>query len=124
MALAAYRNFVETCRSPATRRMYSKILRYFMSFLRLSPGDYDKLLDKDPKTIQMDICDFVAFMKKEHSSATVTLYLAALNKFFAMNDITTLNLLSQPEAIRHMSRWLRPRLLSVQEDMIRTKINF
>jgi len=62
-----------------------------MSFLRLSPGDYDKLLDKDPKTIQMDICDFVAFMKKEHSSATVTLYLAALNKFFAMNDITTLN---------------------------------
>jgi integrase len=71
--------------------MYSKALGYFMSYLRLSPGDYDKLLDKDPKSIQMDICDFVNFMKKEHSSSTVSLYLAALNKFFAMNDITTLN---------------------------------
>jgi site-specific recombinase XerD len=87
----AYRNFIETCRSPATRLEYSKGLRYFMSFLRLGPEDYDNLLDKDHKTIQMDICDFVTFMKKEHSSATVTLYLAALNKFFSMNDITTLN---------------------------------
>ena len=71
--------------------MYSKALGYFMSYLRLSPEDYDKLLSKDTKSIQMDICDFVNFMKKEHSSSTVSLYLAALNKFFAMNDITTLN---------------------------------
>ena len=62
-----------------------------MSYLRLSPGDYDKLLSKDTKSIQMDICDFVNFMKKEHSSATVTLYLAAINRFFSMNDISTLN---------------------------------
>jgi integrase len=87
----AYRNFVETCRSPATRKMYSKALKYFMSYLQLSPQDYDKLLDKDHKAIQMDICDFVTFMKKEHSSATMTLYLAAINKFYAMNDISTLN---------------------------------
>jgi hypothetical protein len=91
IASTAYRNFIETCRSSATRREYSKCLRYFMSFLRLGPEDYNKLLDKDPKTIQMDICDFVNFMKKEHSSSTVTLYLAAINKFYAMNDITTLN---------------------------------
>jgi hypothetical protein len=71
--------------------MYSKALQYFMSYLRLSQQDYDKLLDKDPKSIQMDICDFVTFMKKEHSSATVALYLAALNRFFSMNDILTLN---------------------------------
>jgi hypothetical protein len=71
--------------------MYSKALGYFMSYLRLSPGDYDRLLAKDPKSIQMDICDFVNFMKREHASATVTLYLAAINKFFAMNDISTLN---------------------------------
>jgi hypothetical protein len=61
--------------------MYSKALGYFMSYLRLSPGDYDRLLAKDPKSIQMDICDFVNFMKNEHSSSTV----------FAMNDILTLN---------------------------------
>jgi integrase len=62
-----------------------------MSYLKLSPQDYDKLLDKDPKAIQMDVCDFVTFMKREHASATVTLYLAAINKFYAMNDISTLN---------------------------------
>ena len=71
--------------------MYSKALRYFMSYLKLSPQDYDKLLDKDPKAIQMDICDFVSYMKREHASGTVTLYLAAINKFYAMNDISTLN---------------------------------
>jgi integrase len=87
----AYRNFVDTCRSEATRRVYIKALHYFMGYLRLPLQAYDRLLDKDPKTIQMDICDFITFMKKNHSSATVTLYVAALNKFFAMNDVTTLN---------------------------------
>jgi integrase len=62
-----------------------------MGYLRLPPQAYDKLLDKDPKSIQIDICDFITFMRKGHSSATVTLYVAALNKFFAMNDVTTLN---------------------------------
>jgi site-specific recombinase XerD len=87
----AYRNFVDTCRSEATRRVYIKALRYFMGYLRLPSQAYDKLLDKDPKSIQMDICDFITFLRKEHSSATVTLYVAALNKFYAMNDVTTLN---------------------------------
>jgi hypothetical protein len=86
----AYHNFVDTCRSQATRRVYIKALRYFMGYLRLSLQAYDKLLDKDPKFIQMDICDFY-FHEKNHSSATVTLYVAALNEFFAMNDVTTLN---------------------------------
>jgi integrase len=86
----AYRNFVDTCRSEATRSVYIKALRYFMGYLRLPSQAYDKLLDKDPKSIQMDICDFITFLRKEHSSA-VTLYVAALNKFYAMNDVTTLN---------------------------------
>jgi hypothetical protein len=60
----AYHNFVDTCRSQATRRVYVKALRYFMGYLRLSLQAYDKLLDKDPKFIQMDICDFITFMKK------------------------------------------------------------
>jgi site-specific recombinase XerD len=87
----AYRNFVDTCRSEATRRVYVKALHYFMGYLRLPLQAYDRLLDKGPKSIQMDICDFITFMRKGHSSATVTLYVAALNKFFAMNDLTTLN---------------------------------
>jgi hypothetical protein len=44
----AYRNFVDTCRSEATRRVYIKALHYFMGYLRLPLQAYDKLLDKDP----------------------------------------------------------------------------
>jgi site-specific recombinase XerD len=63
-----------------------------MSYLKLPPGAYDKLLDKDPKTIQMDICDFITYLRKRgNSSATVAGYTAALNKFYVINDVTTLN---------------------------------
>jgi hypothetical protein len=89
----AYRNFIETCRSPATRRMYSKTLRYFMSYLRLPSESFDRLLDKDPKIIQMDICDYVIHLKKSGIIAprSIQAYLAALHKFYVMNDVTQLN---------------------------------
>jgi hypothetical protein len=32
----AYRNFVGTCRSPATREIYKRALQYFLSYLRLA----------------------------------------------------------------------------------------
>jgi hypothetical protein len=53
----AYRCFVDTCRSPATRDNYIRALSFFMSYLKLPPGAYDRLLDKDTKLIQMDIYD-------------------------------------------------------------------
>jgi integrase len=62
-----------------------------MKFLRLRPGEYDKLLDKDVKLIQLDICDWVTSFKMDHSSASVSTYLAAIMKFYSMNDIVTLN---------------------------------
>jgi hypothetical protein len=55
----AYRNFIETCRTPATRQMYDKALRYFMSYLRLPPDGYDRLIDVDHKIIQMNIVEYV-----------------------------------------------------------------
>ena len=39
----------------------------------------------------MDICDYTVFLKKKFSPATVASYIAAVAKFYAMNDITTLN---------------------------------
>jgi hypothetical protein len=43
----AYRYFVDTCRSEATRNVYVITLRYFMSYLKLPPDAYGRLLDKD-----------------------------------------------------------------------------
>ena len=88
----AYRCFVDTCRSPATREIYTLALSFFMSYLKLPPRAYDRLLGKDPKLIQMDICDFITHLRKHgKSSATVATYTAALNKFYVINDVTTLN---------------------------------
>jgi hypothetical protein len=91
-SMIAYRNLANTCRSPATRQVYTGALNYFMTYLQLQKGDYDKLVQRDPKTIQMDICDFVSYMRGSgRSYAVVSVYVAALSKFFAMNDITTIN---------------------------------
>jgi hypothetical protein len=88
LATLAYHNFVETCRSPATRKGYVKALTYFMSYLHLQPDAYDKLLEKDPKLIQMDVCDFVSYLRKKGAAyATISMYVAAINKFYSMNDV-------------------------------------
>ena len=92
---AASRNFIETCRSPATRYMYNRALHYFMSYLRLEPNAHDKLLDKDPKIIQGDICDFILYLrkgseKKALAPKPVGVYVSAIHRFYSMND-TQLN---------------------------------
>jgi hypothetical protein len=71
--------------------MYAKALSYFMKYLGLNINDYDKLLDKDVKLIQMNICDFITHLKVDHSAACVSAYVAAISKFYTMNDVTTLN---------------------------------
>ena len=38
----AYKNFIDTCKNYYTRYMYDKILQYFMSYLRIPAGAYDK----------------------------------------------------------------------------------
>jgi hypothetical protein len=54
----------------------------------LNVNDYDKLLDKDTKLIQLDICDFITSFKADHSSVAVSTYVAAIKKFYSMNDVT------------------------------------
>jgi Phage integrase, N-terminal SAM-like domain len=86
----AYRNFVDTCRSPMTRKYYLKGLDYFMDFLKIERRAYDKILlpERDQRVIQMDICDFISYLRKEgKSSASISLYVAAINKFYSMNDV-------------------------------------
>ncbi|MFY9566923.1 MAG: hypothetical protein WAQ29_11260, partial [Nitrososphaeraceae archaeon] len=65
-----YRQFVDTCRSEATRSRYVLALHYFMSYLHLQEDAYDKLIDNDPKISQMNVCDFVTYLRKTrtHSS--------------------------------------------------------
>jgi hypothetical protein len=44
----AYRNFIHSCRSPATVETYNRALKCFMDFLKIDRNAYDQLLQKDP----------------------------------------------------------------------------
>jgi integrase len=59
-----------------------------MNYLRLPNGSYDKLLQKNPKLIQMDICDFITHYRKSgRSHSSISGYVAGLRKFYDMNDV-------------------------------------
>lgn len=58
-----------------------------MDYLKIDRHQYQKLLEKDPKLIQMDICDFILYLKKDRSSSAISVYVGAINKFYAMNDV-------------------------------------
>jgi site-specific recombinase XerD len=86
----AYHNFINTCRSAATQKCYQKSLEYFMKFLKVD--NWDKLLESDPKIIQRNICDYIMFMRSKNlAPKSIGLYVAAIRKFYDMNDIVTLN---------------------------------
>jgi site-specific recombinase XerD len=64
-----------------------------MDYLKIGHEEYDKLLDKDTKLIQMDICDYISYLRNSTtlSSGSISTYISAVRKFYTMNDITTLN---------------------------------
>jgi hypothetical protein len=86
------RNFIHTCKSPETRSTYTKFVNRFMNYLQIRHGEYDKLVEKDPEIIQIDICGYITFLRQGHASpAAISLKVAALTKFYTMNDMLSLN---------------------------------
>jgi hypothetical protein len=73
----AYRNFIDTCRTSSIRHIYKKELQYFLSYLKLGPQD--QLLDIDKKIAQMNIRDFISYLRnrKGVSSQSVSAYVSA-----------------------------------------------
>jgi site-specific recombinase XerD len=92
-----YKNFINSCKSEATKHNYIKGLGYFMDYLQIERGEedcYSKLIDgRDTKVIQADIIDWITHMKDVVglSPASINLYTAAVKHFYAMNDITLNN---------------------------------
>lgn len=95
----AYRNFVNTCKSAKTRKNYEHSLQYYISYLCLEldklkeESIYDYLIRQDPKITQMNICDFITYLSKQKklASKSIAAYVAAIRKFYEMNDMTSLN---------------------------------
>jgi integrase len=61
-----------------------------MKYLKLD--NYDSILDLDPKLLQLNICDYIVFLKSRNlAPKSIAAYVAAIRKFLDMNDIITLN---------------------------------
>ena len=90
-----YKNFINSCKSEATKHDYRKGLSYFMNYLKIEPkDDHAKLIDgRDAKIIQADMIEWITHLKDtdKKSPATINLYTAAVRHFFEMNDITLNN---------------------------------
>jgi hypothetical protein len=90
-ATTPFRNFIESCKSPATRTIYTQGLHYYMNYLGIDRNSYDKLLrpGMDYKMIEMDIKEYIIHLQqnKKTASATIASYIAALVKFYTMNHI-------------------------------------
>jgi site-specific recombinase XerD len=84
----AYKNFINSLDSGATRRCYHRSLEYFMTFLKAE--NYESLLKIDITKLEALIRDYMVHMRydKNLSPATVSLRIAALVHFFEMNDIS------------------------------------
>jgi hypothetical protein len=59
-----------------------------MDFLKIPNGSYDRLVEKDNKLIQMDICNSITCMRqKDCSSSSVSTYLSGIRNFYDINGI-------------------------------------
>lgn len=64
-------------------------MQFFLKYLKLQPTDYDLLVSQDPKIIQANIIQFTIYCKdiRRLAPSTIKGHLAAIRKFFDMNDI-------------------------------------
>jgi integrase len=83
----AYKNFINTVDSEATKQSYRYTFSKFMEFCDLD--DYDKMLLIEPKKLEGIISDYITHLKidKKYSYNTVSLYVASVSHFYSMNGI-------------------------------------
>ena len=59
-----------------------------MDFLKIPNGPYDRLVEKDNKLIQVDICNFITCLRqKDCSSSLVSTYFSGIRHFYDINVI-------------------------------------
>jgi integrase len=85
----AYKNFVNSLDSDASRSTYTRSFPYFMKFCKID--NYDEMLQIQPiKKLEGLIRDYLIHLRedKKVSRASIAVYSAAIAHFYEMNDIT------------------------------------
>ena len=84
----AYKNFINSIDSDATKESYRKTFPYFMHFCKKT--NYDDMLRFDKTTLEGLLRDYIVHLRhnKRLAPASVSLYIAAITHFYEMNDVT------------------------------------
>jgi integrase len=85
----AFRNFINSLKSPHTKLQYRDILfRYFMIPVNKNQS-IDEILSKDPKVIEYEIVELLTQMKEERnlSYSTLNVFFCSIAHFYEMNDV-------------------------------------
>jgi integrase len=82
-----YLNFINSLRSEATIAMYQFSLRNYMQYIRAS--SVSSLVKQDSKNIEQQLIAYLVDLRRNQklSYASLSLRLAALRKFYEMNDV-------------------------------------
>ena len=88
----AYKNFINSLDSEATKKSYRYCLAFFMAYCNLDDYDYDGLLSMQSmhqNKLEDKIRDYITYLRisKKLASNTVNLYIAALAHFYTMNNV-------------------------------------
>ena len=78
---------MRTSKSEATKKSYLLAIHEFMRYLKIPNKDYAMLLAKSPEDIESDICSFIEDFSKNHAPASVSLYVAGIQKFYVKNRV-------------------------------------
>jgi integrase len=83
----AYKNFINTVDSEATKQSYRYTFSKFREFCEID--NYDNMLLIEPKKLEGLISDYITHLKidKKYSYNTVSLYVASVSHFYSMNGI-------------------------------------
>jgi integrase len=87
----AYKNFINSVDSEATKKSYMVGLSLFMKYCKIEEGDYDSVLMQSlhQNKLEDKIRDYIIYLKvvKQLSSNSVNLYMAAIAHFYSMNNV-------------------------------------
>ena len=84
----AYRNFVNSLDSQASRKVYLQTFPYFIKFCQVD--SYEAMLEIPIRQLESKIRDYLIYLREDRkvSAATISLYLASITHFYEMNDVS------------------------------------
>ena len=83
----AYKNFINSIDSDATKKNYHYFFSYFMHFCKID--NYDNMLKIELSRLEGLIRDYIIYLKtdKKLAPGSTSAYLSPISHFYEMNDI-------------------------------------